>query len=93
MHTNADSLMNKLSELKAQVRQSQPMIIGITEVKKKKCRFNIAPYELQLGHELFSNLEKDRKGICLYIHRSLKPIKCTINDATTFEDTHCAHIP
>ena len=31
MYTNADSLMNKLSELKAQVTQSQPMIIGIIE--------------------------------------------------------------
>ena len=29
MYTNADSLMNKLSGLKAQVTQSQPMIIGI----------------------------------------------------------------
>ena len=66
MYTNADSLMNKLSELK--VTQSQPMIIGITEVKPKKCRFNIVPCELQLeGYELFSNLEKDGRGICLYI--------------------------
>ena len=37
------------------------------------------PCELQLeGYELFSNLEKDGRGICLYI-------QCTINDAATFE--------
>ena len=93
MYTNADSLMNKLSELKAQVTQSQPMIIGITEVKPKKCRFNIVPCELQLeGYELFSNLEKDGRGICLYIHRTLKPTECTINDTATFEECVWAEV-
>ena len=93
MYTNADSLMNKLSELKAQVTQSQPMIIGITEVKPKKCRFNIVPCELQLeGYELFSNLEKDGRGICLYIHRTLKPTECTIKDTATFEECVWAEV-
>ena len=93
MYTNADSLMNKLSELKSQVTQSQPMIIGITEMKPKKCRFNIVPCELQLeGYELFSNLEKDGRGICLYIHRTLKPTECTINDTATFEECVWAEV-
>ena len=67
MYTNADSLMNKLSELKAQVTQSQPMITGITKVKPKKGRFNILPCELQLEGYDYSQIWRKTGGEYAYI--------------------------
>jgi len=35
-YTNADCLMNKVSELKLLAKKSDPTIIGISEIKPKK---------------------------------------------------------
>jgi hypothetical protein len=55
-YTNADSLPNKLYELKGRVQKATDGfdIIGITEVYPKKCRFLPGKAELQLeGFDLF----------------------------------------
>ncbi len=63
LYTNADSLTNKLDELKGLVKDTQPDLIGITEVKPKNNRYNIGPAELKLdGYVIFHNLEQEGRG-------------------------------
>ena len=87
LYTNADTLMNKRLELEAQVAEMNPYIIAITEVNPKNTRFTIDRSELQMeGYELFENLERQGRGICVYIHHSLKPRRSDINDTTEFAE-------
>ena len=41
LYTTADCLTNKMSELKLHVKNSKPKILGITEVKPTKLRYNL----------------------------------------------------
>ena len=64
IYTNADSLINKRTELEARVAKLHPMIIAVTEIKPKNARFNIEEVELSLkGHELFTKLDGHSRGI------------------------------
>ena len=82
-YTNADSLPNKLYELKGRVQEAQINfdIIGITEVYPKKCRFLPGKAELQLeGYDLFlSEGSEHKRGIALYINEQLKAEEVKIN--------------
>ena len=77
LHTNADSLPNKLIELRDVVHLSEdtPHIIAVTEVKPKNCRYGITKSEISLdGYNLhIKNVEnKTGRGIALYVHNSLQ---------------------
>lgn len=75
MYTNADCMMNKLSELKLSVTNYKPDIIGFAEVKPKNSRYNIADSEIAIeGYETFStNLHnKTGRGLVLYIKNFIK---------------------
>lgn len=76
LYTNADSLSNKLYELKGRVQEAKHGldIIGITEVYPKKCRFLPGKAELQLdGFELFlSEGDGNKRGVAIYINEQLK---------------------
>ena len=86
MYSNADSLMNKRTELEALVEIHKPEVISITEVKPKNCRFEIQPSEVQLdGYELFHTLDKDGRGTCLHIKQELKPT--AISTANSFSES------
>ena len=76
LYTNADSLPNKLIELRDVVRLSEdtPHIIAVTEVKPRNCRYGITKSEISLdGYNLHTkNVEnKTGRGIALYVHNSL----------------------
>ena len=75
-YTNADSLPNKLYELKGRVQEATDGfdIIGITEVYLKKCRFLPGKAELQLeGFDLFqSEGDEHKRGVAVYINEQLK---------------------
>ena len=69
LYTNADSLYNKLSELKLVIHEHDPDVVAVTEVKPKKTNF-----PLQQNHILLpgfqspvENLDVPGRGVCVYI--------------------------
>jgi hypothetical protein len=49
------------------------MVIGIVEVRPKNSRFDVQECEIALpGFEVFHNLDRKGRGICLYVRRELK---------------------
>ena len=47
-YTNADSLVNKIDELKTIVVNNKPQIIAVTEINPKNARFNLQNVEIQI---------------------------------------------
>ena len=93
IYTNADPLINKRTELEARVAKLHPMIIAVTEVKPKNARLNIEEVELSLkGYELFTKLDGYSRGICLYIHSSMKPYTSNINEGIDFDESVWAEL-
>ena len=90
LYTNADSLPNKLDELKARIQYCEGSmdIIGITEINPKNCRYYPGKAELQIdGYDLFmdENNEVKKRGVGLYIRRELKAEEVKIN--TKFQES------
>ena len=51
-------------------------------------RFCIEEVELSLKvYELFTELDGNSRGICLYIHSSMKTYKSNINDGIGFDES------
>ena len=74
MYTNADSLSNKMNELRSLVYLEKPHIIAITEVKPKNYKdITLTDFNLE-GYEIHSvNVTKRQgRGIIIYAHNSLK---------------------
>ena len=70
-------MMNKRTELQAVIDIHQPDVIGVTEVKPKNWRYEIADCEIVIeGYELFHNLMKPGRGVVLYVRKELKPSLC-----------------
>ena len=72
-YTNADSLLNKINELKVRLSLFQPDILAINEMcPKHYC----VTESLQLqGYDLFCSDFSGGRGICLYCKSSLKANK------------------
>ncbi|KAL8594440.1 hypothetical protein ACOMHN_018148 [Nucella lapillus] len=65
----------------------QPAILGITELRPKRSRYDLQECELNIeGYELFHTLEQDGRGICLLIHKDLKPVVCDRVDTSAFRE-------
>ena len=93
IYTNADCLTNKISELRLQVKNHNPQIVGITEVKPKNFRYQLSNSEIALeGYELFgSNLQnKTGRGVCIYIQTTLQANP--VEFKTNFEESVWASI-
>jgi len=75
LYTNADSLSNKINELKLLIRSfdKKTGIISITEVKHKN-KWNTTVSELTSpGYILYTNdLNSTSRGIAMYVDRELK---------------------
>ena len=77
MYFNADSLLNKRDELKLLLDEHKPMVVGITEVTPKNYRTEIQQAELSMdGYQCLSNLQRAKRGVCIYTHESLGCIEC-----------------
>ena len=74
IYTNADSLSNKMVELKTIVQIERPQLIAITEVKPKNYSDISVVDFLIKGYELHPLNIDNRvgRGILLYVHNSLK---------------------
>ena len=88
-YTNADSLRNKLTELKDRLKSSihRPDIITITEVKAKNTRFpqTVAEFNID-GYDIFThNVENTiGRGIIVYADTKLQAYEITLR--TTFQE-------
>ena len=74
-YTNADQLKNKMTELQVRIGDVMPHIIGITEVKPKSSTYQCKTAECSLDdigeYEMFSNIDKEGRGMILYIQKLL----------------------
>ena len=76
LYTNADSLRNKMSELRTIALNSKPEIIAVTEVIPKNYRFNIQDVEIAIPqYEMFRSVDgtNSERGCVIYVHKSLNP--------------------
>ena len=90
-YTNADSLINKLDELKSRINLYSPDVICITEVFPKHCIYSVTAVELQIsGYDCFcSDFSHHVRGICVYIKSKYKAHKLeTIT--TQFQEAVCS---
>ena len=74
MYTNADSLLNKLPELKLRVKNLNPCIVAVTEINPKHTRFSPTEPELQIeNYDLFFNTlnSSDSRGCALYVKKDM----------------------
>ena len=74
LYTNADSLLNKIAELKLAVQNYRPHIIAVTEMRKTR-KTPIEDAEIQIqDYDIFrSNLNSNLdRGCIIYTHRSLQ---------------------
>ena len=71
--TNADSLFNKMDELKARIYLFNPDIIAITEIYPKYSLYEITVTELSIdSYDVFYNdISSARRGVCIYIKSCL----------------------
>ena len=69
-----DTLSTKKAELEALVELHKPDVLGLSEVKPKRCRYRVQESEVKLdGYEVFHTLEEEGRGICLYVKSQLGP--------------------
>ena len=74
-YTNADQLLNKITELEVRTREVRPNIIGFTEVKPKHNRYKPTKAEYTIGdYKMYAkNLETNEgRGLLLYIDNKLE---------------------
>ena len=74
-YTNADSLLNKLDELKCRIMGSYPDIVCITEVFPKHCVNKVSIVNLQIDGFMIncycSSLSHSNCGVCMYVKSNL----------------------
>jgi len=86
-YTNSDSLINKRSELHAEIVKYAPDVICVTEVAPKSTIYPLQEAELQIkGYDLFSNIENHKRGVVIYIHRDLKASPSTVEELWESEE-------
>jgi len=82
-YTNADTLTNKMSELRSRIHQtkSEPDVIAITEVKPKNARYNLTESEIKIdGYDICSNIQSPHgRGIAIYTKISLHSSETTMS--------------
>jgi exonuclease III len=67
-YTNADSLINKHSELELTAFSAKPDTICITEVSPKNSETKVEDSEIQIpGYYLHSNLKEGRRGVAILL--------------------------
>ena len=65
MYTNTDCILNKRNELEAMIEIHNPTIIGIVELKPKKCRFELQACGPAVNRFQQSKHQDQGKGVCI----------------------------
>ena len=93
-YTNADSLYNKINELKVRLSSLHPDILAITEVCPKHYHVPIPPESLHLqGYDLFCSDFSGSRGVCLYCKSSLKADKYDNSKFNDFKESLWCSVP
>jgi hypothetical protein len=75
-YTNADSLINKRSELELRVFSAKPDIICITEVLPKNSETKVEDSEIQIpGYSVHSNLNEGSRGMAILTSDQLNAVQ------------------
>ena len=84
MYTNADSLLNKMGELKTRVSLYKPKIICINEIlpKHSLIEYDKVAFEIK-GYDLYVN-ELTGRGLAMYIDKNLP--SCQIYTCINYKD-------
>ena len=84
VYTNADQLRNKMEELRTRTANTDPHIIGVTEVKPKIASFDITEPEIHIpGYNTFHNSLKTgdgNRGCALYIKSNIDAQQVQLNE-------------
>ena len=86
MYTNADTLTNKMAELKCRVDNIKPDVIMITETKPKHCRYPVTQQEINItGYEQHStNLSNNiGRGTIIYTSNRLNASSASMDTQYT----------
>ena len=88
MYTNADSLRNKMSELKSVVLKENPHIIAVTEAKPKHFRDLCEEDFILEGYNFYhTNIDMALgRGILIYVHKSLNVNRVNFDQIIKFEE-------
>ena len=79
LYTNIDTMSNKKDEFECRIRQSDPDIIGITEINPKNSQHQLIDKDLQLaGYNSYFNTEG--RGVALYIKDIHTSVEVEIKD-------------
>ncbi len=88
IYTNADSLLNKRTELLTIIAQHAPDVLMITEFAPKNTQLPVQEIELQIeGYDLFSNIEKHKRGVLIYTKKNLQASPSTTDSTYDFEES------
>ena len=94
MYTNADTLLNKMNELKDRIAEQDPTIIAVTEVLPKnggesilKTEYSLKGYDMFVTPNIENRNEKSgtNRGIIIYVKSSIKANKCEVKQSKKFE--------
>ena len=73
LYTNIDTITNKMPELLAKIAEVEAKVVIVTEVSPKNFRYKLTKSELSIKNfQLFCNIEDGGRGVCIYVHSSLK---------------------
>jgi len=88
-YTNADSLLNKRSELLMHVHNIQPRIIAITEVQPKNTSTAVLESEFHIENYQCYLSASGGRGVLLYIHNTLESMEVVIGCGTYVDAVWC----
>ena len=87
-YRNADSLINKIDELKGRIKVFLSDIICVTEVFPKKCVYSISTSEIYIeGYDCFcSEFNHHDRGVCIYTRDNLNSHKLDLSSNNQFNE-------
>lgn len=94
-YTNADCLLNKLTELQVVIAMKNPDIIVISEVFPKNCNSaNVHSNEYKLlGYNCFcGNLTADSRGVVIYVKCNIPTDQCKLLNNLPFKESSWCEI-
>jgi len=88
-YTNADSLLNKRSELLMYIYNMQPRIIAITEVQPKNISTTVLESEFHIDDYQCYLSAPGGRGVLLYIHNTLESMGVVMGRGTYVDAVWC----
>ena len=72
LHTNIDTITNKIHQLQAKIIATKAKIVAVVEIHPKNCHHQLSIKESNINNfQLFCELGNGGRDMCFYIHQSL----------------------